>query len=156
MSLIIVDTREQKGKNQHVLDAFDAAGVKWARIKLDTGDYMVPGGRVTVDRKYGLEEIAGNLCSKDRRFWREARRAHDDDLQLIVLVETDDEEIRCIEDVKTWQSKHSRVTGANLAMQMFRLHMAYGIEFLFCRHEDAGTRIMELLGVSDGEEQRMD
>lgn len=152
--MILVDTREHKGKNDHVLKAFDSAGIAWGRIKLDTGDYMVPGGRVTVDRKKDLEEIAGNLCSKDKRFWREARRAHDTGMKLIVLTEAAG--ISDISDVKTWQSKHSKVTGSNLAMQMLRLHMAYGIEFLFCDKADTGKRIMELLGVSDGEEQRMD
>lgn len=154
--MIYYDTREHEGKNNHILEAFKRAGVTYERHKLDTGDYKVPGGMVTIDRKKDLEEIAGNLCSKDGRFWREARRAHDTGLKLIVLVETDDWRINCIEDVKTWQSKHSRVTGANLAMQMFRLHMAYGTEFLFCKRENAGWMIMQLLGVSDGEEQRMD
>ena len=143
--MILVDTREHKGKNDHILKSFDAAGIAWGRQKLDTGDYMVPGGRVTVDRKKDLEEIAGNLCSKDRRFWREARRAHDDGLKLIVLIE--EPGITGIPDVRTWQSKHSRVTGSNLAMQMLRLHMAYGIEFIFCEKADAGKWIMELLGV---------
>lgn len=147
--MIYYDTREHEGKNTHILEAFQRAGVTYERHKLDTGDYMVPGGRVTVDRKKDLEEIAGNLCSKDRRFWREARRAHDTGLKLIVLIE--EPGISGIPDVKGWQSKHSRTTGSNLAMQMLRLHMAYGIEFLFCSKEEAGRWIMELLGVTDGE-----
>lgn len=143
--MIWVDTREHKGKNTHILSAFYAVGADYEEHKLDEGDYMLEGGNITIDRKKDLEEISGNLCNKDRRFWREARRAHDKGLKLIVLIEEPD--ILSIKDVKEWKSKYSRVTGHNLADQMFRLHISHGVEFLFCDKVQAGRRIMELLGV---------
>lgn len=139
--MIICDTREKK--NQHILAYFDRKNVSYSVAKLDTGDYMVPGGSVTVDRKQNLEELAGNLCSRSHRFWREVRRSHDTGLKLIVLIE--DGHYHGIEEVKDWKSKYTKVTGRYLANEMARVSIAYGVEFVFCWKQDAGRRIKDLL-----------
>lgn len=139
--MIICDTREKK--NSHILDYFDLKGVPYTVAKLDTGDYMTPGGLVTVDRKQNLEEMANNLCSPSHRFWREVRRAHDTGLKLIILIE--DGHYHGIEDVKAWKSKYTRVTGRYLANEMARVSIAYGVEFVFCWKQDTGRRIKDLL-----------
>lgn len=141
--MIICDTREKK--NSHILDYFDLKGVPYTVAKLNTGDYMTPGGLVTVDRKQNLEEMANNLCSPSHRFWREVRRAHDTGLKLIILIE--DGHYHGIEDVKEWRSKYTRVTGRYLANEMARVSIAYGVEFLFCNKRSTGKRIMEILGL---------
>lgn len=141
MVMIICDTREKK--NQHVLDYFDLKGIEYTVAKLDTGDYMIPDGSVTVDRKASLDELASNLCSRSHRFWREVRRSHDTGLKLIVLIE--DGHYHGIEEVKEWKSAYSRVSGRYLADMMAKVAIAYGVEFLFCWKQDAGRRIKDLL-----------
>ena len=141
MAMIICDTREKK--NQHVLAYFDRNGIDYTVAKLDTGDYMLPGGLVTVDRKQNLEELAGNLCSKSNRFWREDRRAHDTGLKMVVLIE--EGKYHGIEEVKEWRSRYTKVTGRYLANEMARVSIAYGVEFRFCWKRDTGQRIKDLL-----------
>ena len=141
MAMIICDTREKK--NQHILAYFDRNGIDYTVAKLDTGDYMLPGGLVTVDRKQNLEEMAGNLCSKSNRFWREVRRAHDTGLKMIVLIE--EGKYHGVEYVKAWKSAYTRVSGRFLADMMAKVAIAYGVEFRFCWKRDTGQRIKDLL-----------
>lgn len=141
--MIIVDSREKK--NQHVLAYFDRQHEQYQIQALSTGDYMDadhPG--ITIDRKQDLQELAGNICTPDRRFWREARRSHDEGLKMIVLIEHGGQ-IRSMNDVKNWTSKYSKVSGRRLYEEMFRLHVAYQIEFLFCDKDSTGRRILEIL-----------
>ena len=77
--VILVDTREHKGKNDHILDYFDKHNIKWERKKLNAGDYSfyLPKNEklgitediyfedeVMVERKANLEEISANCCEK--------------------------------------------------------------------------------------------
>lgn len=141
--MIIVDSREKK--NQHILDYFDRTGEQYQIRKLSTGDYMDSDRPdLTIDRKKDLQELAGNVCTADGRFWREARRSKEEGLKMIVLIEHGGQ-IKTMNDVPKWTSKYSRVTGRMLFEQMFRIHVAYGVEFLFCDKRSTGRRILELL-----------
>lgn len=146
---LLVDSREkwtQSGSSdRHLKSYFDRNGIQYRVEKLETGDYMIEGGRVTVDRKQNLDEIAKNLTNKadHARFMREVRRAYAARITLIVLVEQ--RGIKGTNDVLRWRSKHSPVTGAALVREMFRLQMAYGVKFLFCDKRSTGRRIMEIL-----------
>ena len=141
--MIIVDSREKK--NQHILDYFVRVGEQYQIRKLSTGDYMDPSSPfVTIDRKRNLQELAGNVCSADNRFWREVRRSREEGLKMIVLIEHGGQ-IKSMADVPKWSSKYSRVTGKMLYEQMFRIHVAYQVEFLFCDKRNTGRKILELL-----------
>jgi len=142
--MIICDTREQK--NEHILEWFIWHDVEYKVEKLDTGDYMLEGSQgLTIDRKRNLGELCSNLFSGDRgRFWREIRRAHDEGIKLIVLVEHGGQ-IRKLDDVKKWRSKYTKVTGMALYNEICRVSIAYGVEFLFCSKRTTGRRILELL-----------
>ena len=141
--MIIVDSREKK--NQHILDYFVRVGEQYEIRKLSTGDYMDPSSPfVTIDRKRNLQELAGNICTADNRFWREVRRSREEGLKMVVLVEHGGQ-IKSMADVPKWSSKYSRVTGKMLYEKMFRIHVAYQVEFLFCDKRNTGRRILELL-----------
>ena len=140
--MLIVDSREKK--NQHILDYFDRLGEQYQIRALSTGDYMEADGNITIDRKQDLQELAGNICTKDHRFWREARRSHEEGLKMIVLIEHGGQ-IRTMNDVKGWSSKYSKVSGRRLYEEMFRIHVAYQVEFLFCDKGSTGKRILEIL-----------
>ena len=138
-----IDSREKK--NDNITKYFDRHKIEYEVIKLDVGDYMVSNNsKISIDKKYGLEEIAGNLCTKDSsRFYREVRRAKESGIKLIILVESS--KIKSLQDVASWQSKYSRLSGSRLQAEMYRLGIAYNITFEFCSKKSTGKRIIELL-----------
>ena len=144
--IIYQDTRQQKGKHTNIESYFARKGIDVVNKKLDVGDYMSSDNpNITVDTKYGIDELAKNLTNKadHARFMREVRRAYASHITLIVLVEQ--RGIKGTNDVLKWRSKHSGVTGSAVVREMFRLQMAYGVKFLFCDKLSTGRMIMEIL-----------
>lgn len=144
--MIIIDTREKR--IEHIERYFIRHGVEYQLQKLDTGDYLNtdnPG--IIVDRKRSLDECAQNLNSKDSsRFWRELRRAHEEKVKLIFLVEHGGD-IKTFDDVPTWNSRFGiKITGKRVANEMFKAHLAYGVDWKFCSKRETPEKILELLG----------
>ena len=141
--MILIDTREKKF--DHIKDYFDAHEIPYKMQLLLCGDYMRddrPG--LSIDRKRNLEEISGNLCTSEKRFWREMRRARDNGIHMVVLIEHGGQ-IKSLDDVRKWHSKYSKVSGTQLRAEMIRISLAYDVEFQFCAKVSTGRRIMEIL-----------
>ena len=141
---IICDTREKA--NQKVLEYFMSREIPFIVKKLDTGDYMDSERMdITIDRKKNLDELLKNMCSPDSsRFWREIRRSKEEHIHFIILCEHGGQ-YKSIKDVAKFRSKYSRVTGRQLMDKMYKAHISYGVEFLFCDKRQTGKRIVELL-----------
>lgn len=149
---IYVDSREKKF--DHIKSYFDKHGIEYEIRKLDVGDYQIEGKtQISVDRKRNLQELSKNLMNaKDHsRFWKEVRRAIEQKIKLFVLVEHGGQ-IKSIEDVAKWTDKYSGVSGRNLANEIYRVHIAYGVEFLFCDKRSTARRIIEIL---EGENDKL-
>ncbi len=145
--MILIDTREKKF--DHIKDYFDAHEIPYKMQLLLCGDYMRddrPG--LSIDRKRNLEEISGNLCTPENRFWREMRRARDQGIHMVVLIEHGGQ-IKSLDDVRKWHSKYSKVSGTQLRAEMIRISLAYDVEFQFCAKVSTGRRIMEILYADD-------
>lgn len=144
--MIYIDTREKPQAITRIIDHLDRNSIPYERRKLDVGDYALSDKpSVAVDRKQTLGELCSNLCSPDKaRFWREVRRARDTGVKLYILVEHGGK-YRRIEDVRAWHSPYTHVSGRDLMEKIYQCHIAYGVEFLFCRKQDTGKRIMEIL-----------
>ena len=145
MAKVIIDSREKKC--EHIKAYFEKHGIEYEIKKLDVGDYQINGNsQISVDRKQNLSEISKNLMNaKDHsRFWKEVRRSRDQGVKLFVLIEHGGR-IKSIEDVARWSDKYSGVSGRRLADEIYRVHIAYGVEFLFCDKRSTGRRIIELL-----------
>ena len=144
--VLIEDTRNKAGKHKNVQRYCDKHGIELVREKLDIGDYMFPDGKISVDTKENLSEVATNLMNRSdaARFWREVRAAQESGIKLIVLVEHGGE-IKTINDVPKWKSKYSPVTGRRLIDEMIRLEYAYGVRWVFCDKRSTGKRLIELL-----------
>ena len=145
--MIIVDSREKKW--EHIRDYFDKHDVPYEfPHKLDEGDYLnTDNPSVVIDRKASVDEICGNLCRGSGnivRFTKECRRAHDRHMRFVVLIEGTN--IRNVNDVKTWKSKYTKVTGAMLVDKMFALTVTYGVEWVFCRKSETAQKILEITG----------
>ncbi len=153
---IICDSREkwtQAGStDRHIPDWFDRHGLEWEVRKLEVGDYMAEGHpELVVDRKKSLDELATNLMNRSdsARFWREVRRAHEQQTKLVILCECGGQ-IRSINDVPKWKSRYGPVTGRRLINEMIRLEMSYGVLWRFCDRRSTGRLIVEILS---GEEK---
>ena len=142
--MYIFDSREKK--NDHVKAYFDRHGIAYRVEKLDVGDYMTENGKVSVDRKQNLSELATNLMNRadKSRFWREVRRAREQGIKLIVLCEHGGK-VKDIKDVAEWSSPYSPVSGRALMEEIYKCHISYGVEFLFCSKRSTGRLIHDIL-----------
>ncbi len=158
--MLYVDTREKPHAIEGIISYFDRNAIPYTKQKLDIGDYQLadePG--LVIDRKRNLSEICQNLsCGTDRqksgdvrRFMNEVRLAHERKVKLIVLCEHGGQ-IHELKDVANWRNPmldtypHA-ITGRDLMERMYRVHISYGVEFLFCDKRSTGRRITELLGI---------
>lgn len=150
VKLLIVDSREQwtqeRSTDTHIPNWLNRHGIQWEVRKLEVGDYMLESGTVSVDRKQNLDEIARNLKNKSdyARFMKEVRRAREQHIRLIVLCEHG-KGIESIRDVAKWKSAYSPVSGKALMNEIYRVNIAYGVDFLFCNRRQTAKRIWELL-----------
>lgn len=141
---ILCDSREKK--NAHILAYFDRHVIPYEIRKLDVGDYMVEGGSVSVDTKRSIDELAANMLNREdkSRFMREVRRAKESGLHLVVLIESN--KYHQIPDLASWKSKYSGINGRSLMDAVYRVHISYGVEFLFAPKISTARRILEILG----------
>ena len=127
---------------------------------------------ICVDTKKDIQEIIGNICGKEHaRFRDECILAKNNDIRLLVLIENEDG-IKSIDDLQTWDNprlhmkkwittpsgerkralKYPTATkGASLAKAMRTMQKKYGVEFLFCRPEESGKLIIDLLNMNTEE-----
>mgnify|MGYP000326727080 CR=1 FL=1 len=142
-----IDSREKK--NEHILRYFDRHGIDYEIRKLDIDDYMLDGGAISIDTKRSVDELASNMLNRNdhARFLREAKRAADSGIKLIVLLETS--KYKAIPDLREWRSKYSGISGRALMDAIYKTHISYGVEFLFCPKISTGRRIIELLSCTD-------
>lgn len=142
---IIIDSRERKF--DHIKAYFDKHGIDYEIRKLSVGDYQIDGSpQITVDRKRNLQEICHNLTnpSDKSRFWKEVRRSRERGVKLVVLIEHGGK-IKSIQDVAKWNDKYSGVSGRTLMEEMYRVHVAYSVEFIFCSKRQTAKKIIEIL-----------
>lgn len=129
---------------------------------------------VCVDTKKDMQEIVGNICgTQHARFRDECILAQNNGIKLYVLIENDDG-ITSLDDVPTWinprLSRYQKIkemhalgkwrsvkpakapptSGAILAKAMRTMQEKYGVEFRFCRKEDAGMEVVRLLTEMEG------
>lgn len=148
---VLCDSREKwtqpSSHDRHIPDYFDRHGIEWEVRKLDVGDYQIEGdSSVSVDRKKSLDELATNLLNKSDscRFWREVRRSFAQGTKLIVLCECGGK-YKTVNDLQTWRSKYSGVSGIRLIHEMVRCEYSYGVRWVFTDRRSTGRRIIELL-----------
>ena len=137
--------------------------------KLKKAD-LVGDIKIAVDRKNSIDEICGNVCSTTsahERFRDEVILAQKCGCKFYVLIE--DEKVTNLDDLEHWQNprekkyfyykalmaqgkklrmilpKQPPASGKKLAKALRTMETKYGVEFVFCKPEDAAQRIVELL-----------
>ena len=152
--MIIVDSREKKW--DHIRAFFDKNDVIYKfPQKLDVGDYFnTEHPTVVVDRKANLQELCTNLSKGEHnivRFTAECRRAKEQKLKIIVLIEGT--AYRTVREAAAWKSKYSKHTGKWLTDKMFGLTISYDVEWMFCRKNETAQRILEILNYDGRRDQ---
>lgn len=147
--ILLEDTRQQAQKHKAKHEWFEKNGVEVVRTKLAVGDYSLPTDQsVCIDTKAGLLEVCGNVTQQHRRFVEELDLAKKLGIQLIILCEEDG--IVALEDVKRWVNPRlhrspKALTGEKLYKILKSIEERHGCRFLFCRKEEAGRMIVQLL-----------
>lgn len=151
--IIECDTRQQK--QEHITSYFDKQKIKYIRNKLYAGDYKTTDStKVIIDTKKDLMEICGNLARKTEheRIKREIDRAKEIGCERFIFLIAHNY-IRSVKQVYAWEvpidkyTRQPRTRVKPLVLQKIMLTMQekYGVEFMFCRKQDMGKRIVELL-----------
>ena len=139
----IFDTREKK--NDHIKAYFDKHGIQFKVQKLDEGDYQIEGNpNITVDRKQNMQEVYNCVVNDKSRFMKEVRRCYEKRIKLYVLIEHGGQ-IKSLADVPKWVPKYGTISSREIAERLYRLHISYGVEIIFCDKRSTGKRIVELL-----------
>lgn len=141
------DTRDKAGKHENVDNYLLKRGHEIVCRKLDVGDVMaegIPG--VSIDLKRNLGELSKNLMNRTdhSRFYKEVRRAREQGIKLYILCEHGGK-VKSIQDVARWSDKYSGVSGRALMEALYKLHIAWGVEIIFCSRRSTGRRIIEIL-----------
>lgn len=140
---IWIDSREKKC--DHIKAYFDRHGIEYEVRKLDEGDYQIDGQpQISVDRKKDMSEMYNCVVNDKSRFYKEVRRCHDKGIKLIVLIEHGGQ-IKSLADVPKWKPKYGTISSREIAERLYRLHISYSVEVLFCDKRSTGRRIIELL-----------
>lgn len=155
MAVLVEDTRQKP--NQHALknEYWQGIGQKVVRSKLIAGDYMFVGGTVSVDTKKDLNELACNIDQQHDRFRRELVNAREYGIELHFLVENADG-VRDLSTLARWQNPRRfanakrglrpPIDGRRMAKACATMEERYGCFFHFCTPEEAGARVLEILG----------
>ena len=148
--IILEDTRNKLEKNAHIRLQIERLGYKVERTKLYCGDYTLPTNqKICIDTKQDLQEVCGNVTQQHERFQAECVRAQEAGIKLVILIQ--EPNIKSLSEVPTWYNwrlkKNPRaLNGLKLYKIMLTISQKYGADWQFCKKEDCGKRIVELLG----------
>ena len=124
--IIAVDKAQKDGKHTVKHSQIENLGHELVFLPLPVGDYILVDEAVaevikrrgeklkkidligvtrrSVDSKYGMEEIYGDVIGKQHeRFRDELILAQQNNIQLIILIESAPE-VKCLDDVKRWKN----------------------------------------------------
>lgn len=144
------DSREKK--NEHIKSYFERHGIPFKVQKLDEGDYQIDGKpNITVDRKQNMQEVYNCVVNDKSRFMKEVRRCYEKGIKLYILIEHSPQ-IKTLEDVPKWKNKYGTISSREIMERLYRLHISYGVEILFCSKRQTAKKIIEILNLEvDGE-----
>lgn len=171
--IIQIDSRQKMNQKHHKIKEqwFVDNGHEVVKSKCLVGDYICPSnGSVAVDTKQNCMELYNNLIQDHSRFHNECENAQRYGIKLHILIENDHGYTEP-EDILRWVNpqwkyywnekrkaeKHGGkvrkppAKNVQLLKIMHSMNKKYGVVFEFCKTEDAGKRIVEIL---TGQENR--
>lgn len=127
---VIADSREQI--NNHITGYLDSKGIPCITRKLDTGDYSCQIGdksleeTVCIERKHGLDEIAGNITQGRDRFEREFLRAKAYGTKVFLIIEN-----ASWDDIYL-QNYRSKLSPKSFLGTLLSWQVKFNITIIFC------------------------
>jgi hypothetical protein len=140
--VLLQDCREKKGHHDSVEWYCKTHNITLRRVRLNVGDYMFEGGKVSVDTKKNVAELANDLYRDKLAFNKKYKKCFKDGIKLIVLVE---EKISSLKQLMAWDSKYTKIKGNFLVEMINDLRVSYGVRFCFCDKTDTGSLVISLL-----------
>ena len=157
LKVIVIDSREKPDVIKGIKQTFDNSGYDYIIRGLLVGDYQFyHNPQFVIDRKHSISELCQNVCSSDhQRFKRELKKAKKLGAHICVLVE--DGNYNSISDLSKWVNPRRKTnirspSGETLAKALDTIAWRYDVDFEFCKPEDTGKRIIELLEEHDRDE----
>lgn len=152
VTMIVQDDREKKGYHNSIEDYCKKNNIPLYRKRLLVGDYMLctisngqvlPIGNTSIDCKGGgILELICDLYTDKKALNKKYRKCYEQGIHLIVLVE---EEIKSLQELVSWRSKYTKLTGRELLDMIDTLKVSYGVDFHFCKKENTGEVLVQLL-----------
>ena len=154
--ILLCDTRQQEGKHKNIETYCRRMGIQMVRQCLCVGDYMFPGGNISVDTKADILELSHNIMSSDhRRMKAECVRAMENGIQLIFLVEEfppfgrlDMWEVPRFESYGRFHRRGDPMTLVDpsaLRKACITMQEKYGVKFRFCTRRQSPARVIKYL-----------
>lgn len=112
---------------------------------------MLPQGTIAVDTKQSISELASDLYLDKLAFNKKYKKCLKDGIKLVVLVE---EEVASLEDLRKWESYHSRLNGSILLEMIHTIKVSYGVRFVFCSPKKTAQTLLSILQGEDDDEKR--
>ena len=149
--LIIQDQREKHGHHNEISNYCKEHEIPLIRKRLEVGDYMlgeikcgkvVPIGKRSIDTKQDMSELASDLYRDKLAFNKKYKKCYEQGIELYVLVE---QEITSLNDILSWSSTHSKISGKMLYDMIDRVRKSCGVKFVFCRKENVAQTIINIL-----------
>ena len=136
---VIIDSREQV--NGEIVGYFDKHKIPHTTRKLDTADYSAMIGNMTlehdvvIEKKNGLDEIAGNFTVDRQRFEDEFIRAKAEGLKVFLIIEN-----------ASWSdillhNYRSKLTPKSLIASLLSWQVRFNITIIFCKPSETGQII---------------
>ena len=150
--ILQVDSRESN--NKKIKEYFDSIGQEYFVPKLPCGDYANPQNmKVVVELKHshndGLGELVMNLCRTitHERFKKEVMLSKKIGVErFIVLIASKD--ITNVDEIHLWKNKYGKVKPEIFEKIVKTFRDKYNVEFVFCKPNECGERIIELLNTN--------
>ena len=154
--ILLCDTRQQEGKHKNIEAYCRRMGIQMVRQCLCVGDYMFPGGNISIDTKADILELSHNIMSSDhRRMKAECVRAMENGIQLIFLVEEfppfgrlDMWEVPRFESYGRFHRRGDPMTLVDpsaLRKACITMQEKYGVKFRFCTRRQSPAKIIKYL-----------
>ena len=149
--IMIQDQREKRGHHNSIELYCKEHEIPLMRKRLEVGDYMlgeikcgkvVPIGKRSIDTKQDLAELSSDLYRDKTDFNKKYRKCYEQGIELYVLVE---QEIKSLNDILSWSSPHSKISGKMLYDMIDRVRKSYGVKFVFCKKENVAQTIINIL-----------
>ena len=153
MMVLQIDSRESN--NKKIKEYFDTIGQEYFVPKLPCGDHANPQNmKIIIELKHshndGLGELVTNLCRSvnHQRFVNEINLSKKIGVEhFIILVASKD--ITSLDEVHLWKNKYGKVKPFVLEKIIKTFKEKHGVEFVFCKPDECGKKIIELLGARE-------